>query len=102
MGATGNLNADMKLIADSIGKYIMATYVEPRLAKSVSYYRAQVVTPLNSAGKIEVRRPYDETTLLLPCTGSAETLVAGEQCLVFVLGDASNSVIVGDGLLKNL
>lgn len=96
-----SLNTEIRAFADEIGKYILREYVEPRLARSVSFYRAQVVSGA-SGGKITVRQPFDETAVALPYVSSAENLAAGSQCTVLVLGGASNAIVLGDGMLTNL
>lgn len=96
-----SLSSEMRSLAEEIGKHVMREYVEPRLARSVSFYRAQVVAGA-SDGRITVRQPFDETAVALPYVSSAAGLVAGSQCTVLELGGASNAIVVGDGLLTNL
>lgn len=84
----------MKVIADSIWKYILEKYLKPYLADSVCYYMATVVTAA-SGGVIEVQRPYDNA-VTLPCAANAESLVAGDPCMVLVFGDFSNQMVIGN------
>lgn len=91
---------ELKSLGDSLGRYLMETFVAPRLSRTVSYYRAQVASPA-SGGKITVQKPFD-TAIALPYVSSAAGLKAGDQCIVLVLGDASNAIVLGDGMLSNL
>lgn len=96
-----SLNTEILALADEIGKYILREYVEPRLTRSVSFYRARVVSGA-SGGKITVQEPFNETAVALPYVSSAAGLTAGSQCTVLVLGGASNAIVLGDGMLTNL
>ena len=87
-------------LADSIGRYVMERFVKPYLSTGVRYYRA-AVTVAATNGKITVQRPFDDP-VALPYVGSAAGLTVGSQCVVLVLGDASNSIVLGDGNLSNL
>lgn len=91
---------EIQTLANEVGKYIMKNLVEPRLSKTVSFYRA-FVTAAASNGKITVQKPFD-TSVALPYVTSAAGLNVGDQCTVLVLGDYSNSIIIGDGKLTNL
>ena len=88
-------------IANSIGGYIMKHFVSPWGRDVVRYYRAKVITPANGS-VIVVKRPFDNTTMALPYTTAAESLEEGQQCIVLVLGDASNAVVFSDGRMKNI
>lgn len=96
-----SMNSEMTALADEIGRYVLREYVEPWLARSVSFYRAEVVS-VASGGKITVRQPFDKTAVALPYVSSAANLPVGSQCTVLVLGGASNAIVLGDGLLTNL
>lgn len=91
----------MKQFADNVGKYIYDKFVAPKMANKVSYYRAEV-TATASGGKITIRKPFDSTSYALPYVSSAAGLAVGDQCIVIVLGSASNAIILGDGRLSNL
>lgn len=91
---------DMQEFADKIGKYIVEKYVTPLLTNKVNFYRA-TVTASASNGKITVQRPFDNP-IALPYVGSAAGLSVGDQCVVLEFGSASNSIIIGNGLLTNL
>lgn len=96
-----NQTGSMKAFADNIGRYIYDKFVAPKMANKVSYFRAEV-TATASGGKITVQRPFDTTSYALPYVGSAAGLAVGDQCIVMVLGSASNAIILGDGRLSNL
>ena len=96
-----NQTGSMKAFADNIGRYIYDKFVVPKMANKVSYYRAEV-TAAASGGKITVQRPFDSASLSLPYVSSAASLAVGDQCIVIVLGSASNAIILGDGRLSNL
>lgn len=87
-------------IARFVGDYVWKTYIEPRLALYVRYYRA-TVTKTAENGKITVQRPFD-TPVALPYAGSAAGLEEGSQCLVLVFGSMSNAKVVGDINLSNI
>ena len=76
----------------------MERFVKPRLSSYISYYRA-TVTQAAAGGYITVKRPFD-SEVSLRCTGGAEDLQVGDQCTVFVFGDSSNAVVVGNGSLS--
>ncbi len=95
------LNEEMRGIADAFGEYIFRQFVEPRMRRTVQFFRAEVKAAA-TGGKITVKRPYDETTLALPYVSSAENLAVGDQCVVLVLGDMSNCIVAGDGMLSTL
>lgn len=88
-------------LANAIGSYVMKHFVEPRLARSVGFYRAQV-TGVASNGKITVQRPFDQTQVALPYTKAAESLTVGSQCIVLTLGNASNAIVFSDGMMYSL
>lgn len=92
---------DFKAFADKLGKYIYEKFVAPKLANTVTYYKAEVVAAA-SGGKITIQKPFDTTAYALPYVGSAAGLSVGDACTVFCLGSPSNGVIIGDGGLTNL
>ena len=92
---------EMKRFADRIGRYVTERFVKPKLANTVSYYKAEVVAAA-SGGKITVRKPFDATSFALPYVGSAAGLAVGDTCIVFCLGSASNGIVMGNGGLTNL
>lgn len=76
----------------------MERFVKPRLSSYISYYRATVVTPASN-GRMTVKRPFDNP-VSLPYVAAVEDLAAGDQCTVFVFGDSSNAIVVGNGSLS--
>lgn len=92
---------DMRAFADKLGKYIYEKFVAPKLANTVTYYKAEVVAAA-SGGKITIQKPFDTTTYALPYISSAAGLAVGDVCTVFCLGSATNGVIMGNGGLSNL
>lgn len=86
-----------------ICEYCMKNYVIPYLKEHgvVMSYRAQVGSVDSENGKMTVQKPFDEA-VTLPYTASASALTEGKQCVVFMLGDSSNAVVVSDGKLSTL
>lgn len=93
-------NEKMSAFADAIGNYVWRRFIAPKLGRCLRFYRAVVTVPA-AGGKITVQRPFD-APLALPFVGSAAGLQAGDQCVVLVLGDDSNSIVLGNGTLSNL
>ena len=83
--------------------YCMKNFVLPWMKEHgvVQSYRAQVVSVDSAAQTMTVQKPFDEA-VTLPYTNGAASLTAGDQCIVFVLGDSSNAVVVSDGKLRSL
>lgn len=94
------INEIWRELGDKVGNYVWKTYVQPRLTRMVSFYRASVTAPA-SGGKITVQQPYNAPQQVL-CAGSAEGLAAGDQCVVLVFGDPSNAIVLSDGTLSTL
>lgn len=92
---------DFERLANAIGSYVMKHFVEPRLARTVGFYRAQVVGAASN-GKITVQRPFDQTPVALPYTKAAESLTVGSQCIVLMLGNASNAIVFSDGMMFDI
>ena len=90
-----------EVFANKICDYCMRKFVIPYLREHgvVQSYRAQVVSKNTSTHTMVIQRPFDEE-ITLPYANGADNLVAGNQCVVFSLGDPSNSVIVSDGKLN--
>lgn len=74
--------------------------IRSMMAQSLRFYRAKVVSA-PSDGTISVQEPFDDVHRL-PYVSSAAGLKSGDQCIVLVLGDAVNSIVIGDGTLSNL
>lgn len=90
----------MKVLADQ-----MFIYMQPKVAKmmtnNVSFFRAQVVSNPGS-NKLVVQRPFESTTMTLPCSNGIASATAGTQVTVFVFGNLSNAVVVSDGVMSTL
>ena len=95
------LTRELKEFADNIGRYVTEKFLKPKLANTVSYFIARVVTA-PSAGVVVVQRPFDTATLSLPYVSSASSLSVGDNCMVFVFGSMSNAIVMGDGKVSNL
>ena len=82
-----------------LARLMWERYFKPRasdelLKHSLDGYKAQVITN-NGDGTLTVKRPFDETWMTLKCPPAlAESAEAGDQVLVIMLGDASNSFIL--------
>lgn len=74
--------------------------VQEVMNSTLRFYRARVITA-PSNGQIVVQQPFD-VQQTMPYVGSAASLTAGQECIVLVLGDAVNSIVIGDGTLSNL
>lgn len=89
--------------ARKLCNYCMKNYVLPWMEEHgvVQSYRAQVVSVDSAAQTMTVQKPFDEA-VTLPHTDGASALQAGDQCVVFVLGESSNATVVSDGKLSTL
>lgn len=96
-----NNNDQIKIIADQLAEYMWEKHFMPKITTMLRFFRAEVVKSASN-GKIQIKKPLDDTILSLPYVGSAAALSAGSQCTVLVLGSYSNSIIIGDGTLSNL
>lgn len=87
--------------ARKVCEFAMKNYVIPYLREHgvVQSYRAEVVSVDSVNGTMTVQRPYD-SPVTLPYANGAAGLTAGDQCVVFSLGDANSSVVVSDGKLN--
>jgi hypothetical protein len=81
-------------------KYIKHRVKETQ-KNTVRYFRAKVTATAQN-GKISVQKPFDTTTLNLPYVSSASGLAVNDECIVLVLGDYNNCIVLGDGKLSNL
>lgn len=83
--------------------YCMKNFVLPWMTEHgvVQTYRATVVSVDSANGTMTVQKPYD-SAVTLPYTSGASALSAGDQCVVFVLGESSNAAVVSDGRLSTL
>lgn len=92
---------DFEIFARKICEYCMKNFVVPYLREHgvVQSYRAQVVSVDTAAKTMVVQRPFDNE-ITIPYGQSAAGLQAGDQCIVFSLGEELNSVVVSDGQLN--
>lgn len=88
----------MRTFADQLWKY-MVPKLDSKFASNVSYFRAQVKTNLGN-NMLEVERPLEGGTLVLPCTNAMSGAVADQQVVALVMGSMSNAIVVGDGKLN--
>lgn len=87
--------------AKKLCEYCMKNYVIPYLREHgvVQSYRATVISKDADAKTMVIQRPFD-AQITLPYGSSANGLQAGDQCVVFALGDPLNSVVISDGKLN--
>ena len=92
---------NFEVFARKICEFAMQNYFLPFVREHgmVMSYRAKVVSIDHDAGTMVVQRPFD-TQITLPFSSSANGLQAGDQCIVFSLGNALNSVVISDGQLN--
>jgi hypothetical protein len=91
---------NMRVLADQLFLY-MEKKIKGLFPNNVSYFRAQVVS--NPGGnRLEVKRPLESTTMVLPCSGGIANALEGSQVTVLVLGGMSNAIVVSDGMLSTL
>ena len=97
MGSDG----DFEIFAKKLCEYCMKNFVLPYLKEHgvVQSYRAQVVSKDSNTKTMVIQRPYDNQ-ITLPYSDSANNLQAGDECIVFSLGEGTNSVVISDGNLN--
>jgi hypothetical protein len=88
----------MKILADALWGYFSEKYLKPFLSDSVCYFVATVTTA-PAGGVIGIQRPFDNA-VSLPYAWSASTLSVGDTCLVLMLGDMTNAIVIGKGDLS--
>lgn len=88
----------IQILADAMWEYFHEKYLLPYLSDSVCYFMATVTTA-PAGGVIGIARPFDNT-ITLPYAWSAETLQAGDTCMVLVFGDLTNAIVIGKGDLS--
>ena len=88
----------MKILADALWGYFSEKYLKPFLSDSVCYFMATVTTA-PAGGVIGIQRPFDNA-VSLPYAWSASTLNVGDSCLVLMLGDMTNAIVIGKGDLS--
>jgi len=97
------MNEAFETFAKKICEYCMTKYVLPWLRShgAVQSYRAQVVS-VNAANRtMVVQKPFD-SEITLPYADAASGLSAGDECLVLVLGEGLNGIVVCDGAGRGL
>ena len=96
-----NANQEMKMFADNLWNNYFKGKVQEMLKSHISFYRAQVVSAAAN-GVVGIQKPFETSTLSLPYVPSAEALLAaGAQAMVLVIGEQSNSIVVGPPSLSN-
>ncbi len=92
---------NFEVFARKICEYAMQNYFVPFVREHgiVMSYRAKVISVDSDNGTMVVQRPYD-TQITLPYGTSAAGLTAGDECIVFSLGNSLNSVVISDGKLN--
>ena len=91
--------------AQKICEYCMKNYVIPYLQKHgyIYSYRAKIISKNTSNHTMVIQRPFDnQITVPYTYSASSSSVGAGKECIVFCLGDDSNSAVVADGKLWNL
>ncbi len=95
------MNDDFNTFVDKICDYVMKKYVMPWMREHgvIQTYRATVISKDIAAKTMDIQRPYD-STITVPYASSAASIEAGDFCTVFILGEASNAVVVADGQMN--
>lgn len=95
------MDQNFEIFAKEICEYFMRNYFLPYIREHgiVQSYRARVISKDSSTHTMVIQRPFDGQ-IELPYANSASNLGAGDQCIVFSLGDPLNSVVVSDGKLN--
>ena len=88
-------------LANNLWEQFFKNRVKEMLVNNVSYFKAEVKSTA-SGGKIGVQRPFDNTELHLPYAQSVSGVQVGDQVLVLVFGDMSNSFIIAKADLSTL
>lgn len=98
-----NENEDFETFANQLGDYIMKTRVIPYLQEHgyVMSFRAEVISSDSNSRTMVIQRPFDNQ-ITLPYSDGASGLTAGDQCVVFCLGQTLNSTVVSDGKLSTI
>lgn len=97
------MDDNFETFAKKLGDYFMRKFFLPWVREHgvIQSYRATVVSVDAAAGTMVVQKPYD-SPITLPYTAGAGGLTAGDSCVVFVLGESSNAIVVSDGMLSTL
>lgn len=95
------MNTHFETFARKICEYCMNNFVLPWMREHgvLMSYRAQIVSKNGTDKTMVVQRPFDNS-VTVPYSNSADDLTAGDQCVVFSLGESLNSVVFADGKLN--
>lgn len=94
-----NENAAMQELAENLWQMYFKGKVRDGQRDVVRFYRAQVVAN-NGDGTLNVQEPFDNVHTILAVPAAAG-LAAGDECVVAMLGDATNSIVIGSGTLQD-
>ena len=98
-----NENSQMQELCALMWDNYFSKRLADALADKVSFFKAKVVSVDSNTHTATVIRPFDSTTLTLPCAKSAANgLKADDMCVVFSFGDLSNSYIIASADLLTL
>lgn len=92
---------NIKILAQNLWDKFIKQRVKETQKNTVKYFRAKVTATAQN-GKISVQKPFDTTVMTIPYVSSAGSLAVDDECIVLVLGDYSNCIVLGDGKLSNL
>ena len=90
-----NDTEQMKVLADQLWDYFKPK-LQDEMRRNVQFFRAQVVSNPGS-NTLEVKRPFENSTLVLPCTKAMSYAAAGDEVIGLTFGSLSNAVIFSDG-----
>lgn len=92
----------MHSFASALWERFIKRRVQELKRQDMTGYRAAVVTN-NGDGTLTVQRPFETTTMTLPCVGSLKNVAAaGDQVLVCAIGGLSNAFVLCKADLSNL
>lgn len=90
----------MKVLADQLFSYMKPKILQ-LMQSNVTFFRAEVVSnPGNN--RLVIKRAFDADTMTLPCADCIVNVESGDQVTVFVYGNLSNAVVMGDGQMIHL
>lgn len=97
------MDAYFETFANKICEFCMKKFVLPWMRQHgvIQTYRAEIKSVDETAKTMVVERPFDEPATVRYAV-SASHLTEGDNCVVFALGETSNSVVVADGMLNML
>lgn len=85
----GNFGEQLTTLAQRLWDNFYAKKVKDTQTAMLRYYRAQVTTAAQN-GKLGVKRPMDESEMLLSYAASMAQAPVGAQVVVMVFGDGKN------------